>query len=83
MRRVFDDEMFRRYCGLMGRDPRLPSGQRSKSGKVAPWNWRRFEDTPPPRAEGAQSLEEDNDERNGLMNRYGGSGYDAAQDIID
>eukprot|EP00969_Alexandrium_andersonii_P200478 8855733-Alexandrium_andersonii.AAC.1 len=59
--------MFRRYCGLMGRDPRLPSGQRSKSGKVAPWNWQRFEDAPPSRAEGAQSLEADNDERNGLM----------------
>eukprot|EP00969_Alexandrium_andersonii_P080972 3570835-Alexandrium_andersonii.AAC.1 len=39
-KRVFDDEMFRRCCGLMGRDPRLPSGQRSKSGKVSPWNWR-------------------------------------------
>eukprot|EP00969_Alexandrium_andersonii_P272922 12063761-Alexandrium_andersonii.AAC.1 len=27
-----DDEMFRRYCGLMGRDPNLPKGQQSKAG---------------------------------------------------
>eukprot|EP00969_Alexandrium_andersonii_P284650 12583267-Alexandrium_andersonii.AAC.1 len=67
----------------MGRDPRLPSGQRSKSGSVAPWNWRQFDDAPPPRAEGAQSLEEDNRERDGLMDKYGVSGYDASQEVID
>eukprot|EP00969_Alexandrium_andersonii_P035834 1570186-Alexandrium_andersonii.AAC.1 len=70
MKRAFDDEVFRRYCGLVGRDPTLPSGQRSKSGKVAPWSWRRFDDVPPPRAEGAQSLEGGNRERNGLMDKY-------------
>eukprot|EP00969_Alexandrium_andersonii_P309247 13666035-Alexandrium_andersonii.AAC.1 len=43
-----NDEMFRRYCGLLGRDPRLPKGKQSKAGSVAPWNWRRFEDRPPP-----------------------------------
>eukprot|EP00969_Alexandrium_andersonii_P209128 9235772-Alexandrium_andersonii.AAC.1 len=64
----------------MGRDPTLPPGQQSKSGRVAPWNWRSFGDAPSPRAEGAQSLEAEYDERNGLMNKYGGSGYDAAQE---
>eukprot|EP00969_Alexandrium_andersonii_P253957 11224561-Alexandrium_andersonii.AAC.1 len=49
MRRVCDDELFRRYCGLMGCDPTLPPGQQSTSGRVAPWNWRSFGDAPPPR----------------------------------
>eukprot|EP00969_Alexandrium_andersonii_P266975 11798491-Alexandrium_andersonii.AAC.1 len=44
MKRAFDDEMFRRYCGLVGRGPRLPSGTRSRSGVVSPWNWRRFDE---------------------------------------
>eukprot|EP00969_Alexandrium_andersonii_P332341 14686314-Alexandrium_andersonii.AAC.1 len=39
-----EDEMFRRYCGLMGRDPRQPKGEQSKAGTVAPWNWRNFDD---------------------------------------
>eukprot|EP00969_Alexandrium_andersonii_P253210 11190688-Alexandrium_andersonii.AAC.1 len=43
-----EDEMFRRYCGLMGRDPRLPTGRQSKAGMDAPWNWRDFDDAPPP-----------------------------------
>eukprot|EP00969_Alexandrium_andersonii_P013193 575620-Alexandrium_andersonii.AAC.1 len=74
--------MFRRYCGLMGRDPTLPSGQHSKAGSVAPWNWRGFQDRPPPRVEG-RTLEEDNAERNRLnrlIDKYAGSGYNAAQD---
>eukprot|EP00969_Alexandrium_andersonii_P307423 13589698-Alexandrium_andersonii.AAC.1 len=57
MKRCHDDEMFRRSCGLMGRDPTLLSGDQSKAGSVAPWNWRSFFDQPPPRPEGAQSLE--------------------------
>eukprot|EP00969_Alexandrium_andersonii_P071823 3170363-Alexandrium_andersonii.AAC.1 len=49
MKRAYKDELFRRYCGLMGRGPTLPSGQQSKAGSVAPWNWRGFGDRPPPR----------------------------------
>eukprot|EP00969_Alexandrium_andersonii_P069492 3065895-Alexandrium_andersonii.AAC.1 len=67
----------------MGRDPTLLPGAQSKSGSVALWNWRSFFDKPPPRAEGAQSLEKDKEERNRTMGKYGGSGYDAAQEIID
>eukprot|EP00969_Alexandrium_andersonii_P097948 4323996-Alexandrium_andersonii.AAC.1 len=67
----------------MGRDPTLLPGAQSKSGSVAPWNWRSFFDQPPPHAEGAQSLEKDNEERNRIMDEYAGSGYDAAQEFID
>eukprot|EP00969_Alexandrium_andersonii_P119609 5288343-Alexandrium_andersonii.AAC.1 len=42
------DEMFRRYCGLLGRGPNQPLGRQSRAGVVAPWNWRRFEDRPQP-----------------------------------
>eukprot|EP00969_Alexandrium_andersonii_P039982 1752312-Alexandrium_andersonii.AAC.1 len=63
--------MFRRYCGLMGRDPTLQPGAQSRAGTVAPWNWRSFDEQPPPRREGAQSLEEANKERNDIMNKYG------------
>eukprot|EP00969_Alexandrium_andersonii_P314660 13900570-Alexandrium_andersonii.AAC.1 len=66
----------------MGRGPTLPPGQQSKAGSVAPWNWRDFGDRPPPHVEG-RTLEEDNVERNRLIGRYAGSGYDAAQEIID
>eukprot|EP00969_Alexandrium_andersonii_P098123 4331898-Alexandrium_andersonii.AAC.1 len=71
MRRCHDEPMFRRCCGLMGRDPTLQPGAQSRAGSVAPWNWRSFDDQPPPRHEGAQSLERDNEEWNGIMNKYG------------
>eukprot|EP00969_Alexandrium_andersonii_P002036 90213-Alexandrium_andersonii.AAC.1 len=77
-----DDEMFRRCCGLMGRDPRQPKGRQSKAGMVAPWNWLDFDDVPPPPVEG-RTLEQDNNLRNSLMDKYQGSGYAAAQEIID
>eukprot|EP00969_Alexandrium_andersonii_P349364 15430843-Alexandrium_andersonii.AAC.1 len=66
MVRAGEDEMFRRYCGLMGRDPDLPKGQQSKAGSLAPWNWRHIDDQPPPRVEG-RTLDEDNADRNALM----------------
>eukprot|EP00969_Alexandrium_andersonii_P185743 8207420-Alexandrium_andersonii.AAC.1 len=76
MKRAYKDEFFRRYCGLMGRGPTPPSGQQSKA------DWRNFQDRPPPRVEG-RTLEEDNLERDRLIDKYAGSGYDAAQEIID
>eukprot|EP00969_Alexandrium_andersonii_P078596 3465581-Alexandrium_andersonii.AAC.1 len=63
MARAADEEMFRRYCGMMGRDPNLPKGQQSKAGSLAPWNWRNFDDRPLPRVEG-RTLGEGNAERN-------------------
>eukprot|EP00969_Alexandrium_andersonii_P283932 12552598-Alexandrium_andersonii.AAC.1 len=66
MKDAAEDEMFRRCCRLMGRDPRLPKGKQSKAGSVAPWNWRHFDDRPPPQVEG-RTLEQDNATRNGLM----------------
>eukprot|EP00969_Alexandrium_andersonii_P025074 1095765-Alexandrium_andersonii.AAC.1 len=69
MKRAQADEMFRRYCGLLGRDPTLPPGQQSKAGSVAPWNWRDFQDRPPPRVEG-RTLEEDIAERDRLIDKY-------------
>eukprot|EP00969_Alexandrium_andersonii_P051609 2266633-Alexandrium_andersonii.AAC.1 len=74
MKRCRGEEMFRRYCGLMGRDPTLQPGAPSRAGSVALRDWRSFYDQPPPRHEGAQSLEKDNEERNNIMNKYGGSG---------
>eukprot|EP00969_Alexandrium_andersonii_P299126 13224043-Alexandrium_andersonii.AAC.1 len=76
------DPLFRRYCGLLGRDPSLPKGQQSKAGQVAPWNWLNFDDRPPPRVEG-RSLEEDTAELNRLIDFHVGSGFAAAPDIID
>eukprot|EP00969_Alexandrium_andersonii_P334570 14785842-Alexandrium_andersonii.AAC.1 len=67
--------MFRRHCGLMGRDPTAPVGQRSRSGAVPPWNWPNFNDFLPAIADGAPSLEESSRGRNEIMNKYGGSGY--------
>eukprot|EP00969_Alexandrium_andersonii_P297184 13132884-Alexandrium_andersonii.AAC.1 len=66
MKRAQADEMFRRCCGLLGHDPTLPPARQSKAGSVAPWNWRDFQDRPPSRVEG-RTLEEDNAERNRLM----------------
>eukprot|EP00969_Alexandrium_andersonii_P003818 165163-Alexandrium_andersonii.AAC.1 len=65
-KRAHDDPMFRRYSGLMGRDPTRPAGKRSKAGAVAPWNWRHFEDVPRAAFEGEQTLEESSRERNQL-----------------
>eukprot|EP00969_Alexandrium_andersonii_P121020 5349164-Alexandrium_andersonii.AAC.1 len=67
----------------MGRDPRAPVGQRSKSGVVPPWNWLEFKNIPPAIADGAPSLEESNRGRNEIMNKYGGSGYAGSEDIIE
>eukprot|EP00969_Alexandrium_andersonii_P088901 3923538-Alexandrium_andersonii.AAC.1 len=82
MQKIQDDPMFRRYCGLQGRDPTLVGKDRSTAGKVGPWNWLNADDRPPAQKPLAEKQEGEK-LRNDIINNYAGSGYAAAPEIID
>eukprot|EP00969_Alexandrium_andersonii_P115554 5109830-Alexandrium_andersonii.AAC.1 len=83
MQSIAEDPMYRRYCGLLDRNPTLQGKDRRKAGQVAPWNWLEPDDVPPPQKASAHERREDEDHRNQFVDAYLGSGYAAAPDVIE
>eukprot|EP00969_Alexandrium_andersonii_P056052 2470405-Alexandrium_andersonii.AAC.1 len=71
--RIRNDPMFRRYSGLIGRDPTREGGDKSKADQVAPWNWINVDDVPPPQNPDAGQREADVVRRNTIVDNHLGS----------